>query len=122
MARDENCFCDDYFLLNPKEAGFFDLFRLLCSSQLGNRRFIDFPGQQQHQNFRYRWITFISVLVQKLLMLGTKPMALVGNVIEMWLNLLSSNSGLVGLLRNTVTSLVCFPCIIIFSLAFENTK
>ncbi|KAK6245231.1 hypothetical protein SCA6_008321 [Theobroma cacao] len=98
-----NQFCDDYLLLNPKEASFLDLFGLLFSSELEKRRFIDCPERQQQGNFRQRWLIFISVLVQKLLLSGTKPMALVGNALQMCLNLLSSNGGLFKLLLNLVT-------------------
>ncbi|XWS24229.1 hypothetical protein CRYUN_Cryun28dG0082900 [Craigia yunnanensis] len=107
MTTEEH-FCDDYFVLNPEEASFFDLFRLLFSSELENRRFIDGPGHQS-ENFRRRWIIFISVLAQKLLLLGTKPMALVGNVLEMWLNLLSINGGLSNLLLNLATGKLGWP-------------
>ncbi|XVF36289.1 hypothetical protein REPUB_Repub19eG0045300 [Reevesia pubescens] len=101
-SHDENCFCDDYFLLNPKEASFFDICRLLFSSDLENREFIDCPGHQD-KNFSRRWLIFVSVLVQKLFLFGTKPMALVGNALEMWLNLLSSNDSFFMVLLNIIT-------------------
>ncbi|XVF39923.1 hypothetical protein PTKIN_Ptkin01aG0071600 [Pterospermum kingtungense] len=105
----EDHFCDDYFVINPDEASFLDLFRVLCSSdQLETRSFINSPSHQQ-RNFRRRWIIFISVLVQKLLLWGTKPMALVGNVLEMWLNLLSINGGLFHLLLNLATGKSQWP-------------
>ncbi|KAK8579981.1 hypothetical protein V6N13_143124 [Hibiscus sabdariffa] len=108
MAASHEAFCDDYFVLDPKKAGLFDLFSLLFSHQLENRRFIDFQGSQ-HENFRYRWIIFVSVVVQKLLLWATKPMAFVGDAIEMWLNLLSANAGLFHLLLNLVTGRIVWP-------------
>ncbi|XVE70093.1 hypothetical protein DITRI_Ditri10aG0043800 [Diplodiscus trichospermus] len=108
MAGDGNRFCDDYFLLNPEKASYFDLFALLFSSDLEKRRFIDCSGHQD-KNFRRRWFIFISVLVQKLLLLGAKPMALLKNVLEMSLNLISCNGGFSMLLLNLITGKLVWP-------------
>ncbi|XVF39920.1 hypothetical protein PTKIN_Ptkin01aG0071500 [Pterospermum kingtungense] len=105
----EDHFCNDYFLLDPKGASFFDLFGIpLSSDHLETRSFINSPGYQ-YVNFRRRWIIFISILVQKLLLWGTKPMALVGNVVEMSLNLLSINGGLFRLLLNLAAANLQWP-------------
>ncbi|XVF64076.1 hypothetical protein PTKIN_Ptkin09bG0137900 [Pterospermum kingtungense] len=109
MASDETCFCDDYyFLLNPEEASYFDIVSLLFYSELEKRRFIHNAGHQDG-NFRRRWLIFISVLVQKLLLLGRKPLALMGIVVETWLNLLSCNGGLSMLLLNFITGKLVWP-------------
>ncbi|XP_022776149.1 uncharacterized protein LOC111317878 [Durio zibethinus] len=108
MTTYENHFCNDYCLLNPEEASFFDLFGLLFSSELSQRRFIHCPGEQR-ENFGRRWLIFISVLVQKILLWGTKPMALMGNALEMSLNLLSSNGGPFNLLLNLATGKLGWP-------------
>lgn len=97
MATSHNGFCDDYFLLSPEKATLFDLFSLLFSPRLENRGFIDCPASQ-HQSFLLRWPIFVSVVLQKLLIWVKKPLALMGDAIEMWLNLLSANGGLFHLL------------------------
>ncbi|KAE8669109.1 Remorin family protein isoform 1 [Hibiscus syriacus] len=110
MAAFHNGFCEDAFVLNPEKASLFDLLSLLLSPQLENRRFIDCPGSgSQHRSFRKRWTIFVSVLVQKLLFWATKPMAFMGDAIEMWLNLLSSNRGPSHLLLNLATGKIEWP-------------
>lgn len=106
MASDDNGFCHDYFLLKPEEASYCDIFSLLFSSELKNRRFIQYAGHLDG-NFRRRWFIFISLLAQKLLLLRRIPMALMGYLVEMWLNLLSCNGGLCMLLQNITTGFVC---------------
>ncbi|GMI90639.1 hypothetical protein like AT5G42930 [Hibiscus trionum] len=109
MAACHQGFCNDYFVLNPEKASLFDLVSLLFSAQLEHRRFIDCPGSQ-HRSFRHRWSIFVSVVVQKLLLWATKPMAFVGDAMEMWLNLLSANGAcLFRLLLNLATGKIVWP-------------
>nr|KJB59846.1 hypothetical protein B456_009G275800 [Gossypium raimondii] len=108
MATSHQGFCDDYFLLNPEKATLFDLFSLLVSPQLETRGFIDCPGSQ-HQSFLLRWPIFVSVVLQILLIWVKKPMAFMGDAIEMWLNLLSANGGLFRLLLNLPTGKTEWP-------------
>lgn len=109
MAASHQGFCDDYFLLNPEKATLFDLFSLLFSPQLETRGFIDCPGSQ-HQSFLLRWPIFVSVVLQILLIWVKKPMAFMGDAIEMWLNLLSANGGLFRLLLNLPTGKLLAAC------------
>ncbi|OMO78917.1 Lipase, class 3, partial [Corchorus capsularis] len=106
----ENNFCDEYLLLKPEEASFFDLFRLLFSSdQLEKGKFIDCPQGYDLKNFRRRWLIFVSIVAQKLLLLVRRPLAIVGNVVETWLNLLSENGGFFKLLVNLFTGRLVWP-------------
>lgn len=56
-----------------------------------------------------RWIIFISLLVQKMLLYLRKPMAITGSVVELWLNLLSSNGGFLALLLNLLKGKMALP-------------
>ncbi|XVE55886.1 hypothetical protein DITRI_Ditri03aG0193200 [Diplodiscus trichospermus] len=101
-------FCDDYVALNPEETSFFNLFRLLFTSDLEKTSFNCLPGQPDN-SFRPRWIVFVSLLAQKLLLWGKTPLAMVGYVLEVWLNLLSNNGGLFNLLLNVAKGKVKWP-------------
>ncbi|XP_010263523.1 PREDICTED: uncharacterized protein LOC104601764 isoform X1 [Nelumbo nucifera] len=108
MACSEN-FCSNYLVLSPKNASLVDIFRLLFSSNLENRRFVDCPKDTEETEFRRRQIIFISVIAQKVLLFMAKPMSWVGSVFERWLNLLSSNRNLAVLLLNLVRGNVVVP-------------
>ncbi|KAJ0086817.1 hypothetical protein Patl1_08933 [Pistacia atlantica] len=93
-------FCNGYLHLKPKEASLVDLILLLFSSELKRQRFVDCPERHNYRSFGYRWLIFISVIAQKVLFSLRKPMATVGYVLELWLNLLSSNGGFFMILIN----------------------
>ncbi|KAK6237648.1 hypothetical protein QUC31_003117 [Theobroma cacao] len=101
-------FCSNYLLLNPKQATFIDIFRLLFSSDLKNRKFIDSSHETQ-ENIWYRLLIFVSILVQYLLQLVSKPLAWIGSSIETLINLLSSNDGFFGLIMNIIRGKVVIP-------------
>ncbi|KAJ4834665.1 hypothetical protein Tsubulata_034497 [Turnera subulata] len=105
---------DDHFgsnklLLEAKEASFLDIFLLLFSSDIKKRKFVDCSVEQRRQDFSHRWIICISILAQRLLIMFKKPIGLLGEATEMWLNLLSSNGGFFGLLANILTGKVVKP-------------
>ncbi|XVE55883.1 hypothetical protein DITRI_Ditri03aG0192900 [Diplodiscus trichospermus] len=112
MTSPDN-FADDYFSLNPEETSFSDAFRQLFSSNLETRSFVGnkktqvFPfsttGQTGITNICRRLIIFFTWIAEKLLILWRGPMALVGYVLEFWLNLFSGNGGLFNLLLNLLT-------------------
>lgn len=99
-------FCRSYLVLKPGEASFLDLLRFLVFpwDARVRRRAIHGPEDESEEEelraFDRRWIIFISLLVQKLLLLMKEGLARVGYWLEMWLNLLSVNGGVLGLLRN----------------------
>ncbi|XP_047325178.1 triacylglycerol lipase OBL1-like [Impatiens glandulifera] len=98
----------DYLVLNPESASFFDLVRILCfpSHSLKELDFIDVQETKNLNGLRRRWLIFVSLLVQKILIKIKNPMALVGTLLETWLNLLSINGGLLYLLLNFITGKV----------------
>ncbi|KAJ9186751.1 hypothetical protein P3X46_002289 [Hevea brasiliensis] len=92
-------FCQNELLLEPENTSFLSLFCLLCSFVLGEKSFVfwgktcSYQNSKHEQRDKLQWLQFISLLVQKIFLLCRKPMALVGNTLEMWLNLLSNNGG-----------------------------
>ncbi|KAK7291112.1 hypothetical protein RIF29_06009 [Crotalaria pallida] len=99
----------NYLLLKPDEASLLDLGRLLFSPVLNNRKFIECPQELEASEFRQRWLLFISVVVQKILVISRKPMKKVGDMLELWLNRLSSNGGLIRLLINILQGKMITP-------------
>ncbi|XP_043712421.1 triacylglycerol lipase OBL1-like [Telopea speciosissima] len=108
-----NCnegFCDNYLVMNPKEASFMDLFHLLFSSDLEKRKFVKHHRKGAKKvDHRRRWIIFVSVFIQKILLLSAKPMSWFGSVLEQWLNLLLCNGGFIKLIFNLITGNVVMP-------------
>ncbi|XP_058221076.1 triacylglycerol lipase OBL1-like [Rhododendron vialii] len=96
--------CNGYLELKPHHASLLDLVRVLFSSHksLSTKKFVETSDANHLKGLELRWIVFISLLVQKLLLYLTKPVARTGYVIEMGLNLLSSNGGFCRLLLNTL--------------------
>ncbi|XP_028806947.1 uncharacterized protein LOC114761690 [Neltuma alba] len=99
----------DYLLLKPEEASVIDLIRLLFSSKLENRKFIDCPAELQYTEFRRRWILFTSVVVQMALLASQWSLAKTGSLVETWLNLVSINGGFIRLLFNFIRGAVRLP-------------
>jgi hypothetical protein len=100
LACDKS-FSSGHFLLKPEEVRFFDLIRFLFSSDIENGNFLD-STEGKEESFRRRWLIFVSILAQKFLLFVAKPLAAIGSMIEMWLNLLSSNRNLGVLLLNLI--------------------
>ncbi|KAG6595033.1 Lipase, partial [Cucurbita argyrosperma subsp. argyrosperma] len=94
-----NGFSDSYMLLKPEEVKFLDLWRLLFSSNLKKRRFLDSSHAREY-NFWHRFFIFLSIVVLKLLGFLAHPLALFGFYLESSLNVLSANHGFRGILLN----------------------
>ncbi|KAJ8447980.1 hypothetical protein Cgig2_028856 [Carnegiea gigantea] len=108
---DGNFICTDYLFLKPEKAALFDLVRLLWSKDKQKHSFIETTQdlEQELKNFWYRWIVFISILLQKILQFIRIPMALAGRVIEFLVNLVYDNGGFLKLLINIITGKVVVP-------------
>ncbi|KAF2324369.1 hypothetical protein GH714_013159 [Hevea brasiliensis] len=102
-------FCHNKLLVDPEEASFLELIRLLFSSDIKSRRFVECPENQRQRDFSHRWLIFISVVAQKLLLYYRNPMAQMGHAIETWLNLVSSNGGLFRLMLKYLKGNVARP-------------
>lgn len=99
-------FCNSYFLVDPTKASFLDLLLLLFSFNLTSARFIDSPPdtlKSFRRSFASRWILALAILLQKVLMLLSKPFAFLGRLLTYWLNLLTANGGFFNLILNLLT-------------------
>ncbi|KAL0017406.1 hypothetical protein SO802_004475 [Lithocarpus litseifolius] len=104
MSCDEKNFCKNYFVLKPNCASFYDLGCFLFSSESKDCKFIECSSSEDLKGgFWKRWYIFISLSAQKLLLKVENPMTQLGEVFEQWLNLLSSNGGLLRLFTNFLT-------------------
>ncbi|KAF8107747.1 hypothetical protein N665_0117s0019 [Sinapis alba] len=106
------CSTEKYFVVDPREATFSDLASLLFSSDLRNRKFIDSSEQKLEDDlsrFRRRWIIFVSIVIQKLMILLRKPLYFLGFYLSFWLNLLSSNGGFFKILPNLFKGKIIWP-------------
>ncbi|KAI6695223.1 hypothetical protein NL676_022933 [Syzygium grande] len=107
MACDKS-FSSSYMLLSPEKVGVIDLFRILMYSDVHKRQFVD-CSEGGEETFERRWIMFVSILMQKLLLLVAKPLYWSGSAIEFWLNLILSNRNFGRLLVNCFRGKVVMP-------------
>ncbi|XAR57789.1 Triacylglycerol lipase [Bertholletia excelsa] len=89
MASEESGFSKNYLHLRHEKAGFLDLINLLFyrKSKAEGVKFLDRPVQRKEEELEYRWVVFISIMLQKLLKAVEKPLAWIGDLVETWLNL-----------------------------------
>ncbi|KAI9165122.1 hypothetical protein LWI28_008269 [Acer negundo] len=110
MADCDKGFSCNFMLLKPEEVKFLDLFRILFSSDIEQRKFVDSSeGSTEEYCFRRRWLMFISIIAQKFLLFVAKPFSWIGSVIEFMLNLLSVNRNLGVLLLNLLRGRMIMP-------------
>ncbi|XP_062024131.1 triacylglycerol lipase OBL1-like [Rosa rugosa] len=110
MASKEHV-CDNYVFLKPEEVTLIELSRFLFSSDLENRRFINSSEEEGKKggNLERRWIIFISVVLQWVFLFCSVPMARIGDVLQKWLNLVSTNGGPLMLFLNWLRGKVVKP-------------
>ncbi|XP_051150856.1 triacylglycerol lipase OBL1-like [Andrographis paniculata] len=109
---EEEDFCENYFLLKVEEASFLDFVRILWCNDLGQRNFFKAKktaASGKLRSFRHRWIVFISLLLQKILLYLKKPMAAAGSALEMFLNFPAFNGGYLSLFSNLFTGRLVRP-------------
>ncbi|KAF5738218.1 triacylglycerol acidic lipase TAL3 [Tripterygium wilfordii] len=104
----DKSFSRSHMLLKPEEVKFVDLFKILFSSNIENRKFVDCKAKKE-EKFDRRWIIFISILAQKVLQFLSTPLSIIGSLFETWLNLLSNNGGFLKLLLNVLRGKVVVP-------------
>ncbi|CAI9115783.1 OLC1v1016776C2 [Oldenlandia corymbosa var. corymbosa] len=110
MASDEqNLATADYLVLHPREACHLDLLRIFYSSRLEKHDFFDSPVEDRLTGLRGRWVVFVSLAGQKMLLRLKKPLATVGSIMEKWLNYPTSNGGYGRLFWNILTGNVVTP-------------
>ncbi|KAK6939611.1 Fungal lipase-like domain [Dillenia turbinata] len=114
--------CSNYLELEPENASFCDLFRLLCirdSRKVGGYVMYG-DWEEEQRKFNYRWLIFISMFVQKCLILFKTPMEIAGFIVEMWLNTLSANGNLILLFFNALTGKIVRPDVSKFTSLIGN--
>ena len=110
MASDCNkSFANSYMLLKPEEATFFDLVHILFSRNIGSRKCVETHAEGAVEgSFRRRWLMFVSIVAQKVMMFVAKPLAFFGSCVELLLNVLALNGGLFTILFNLLTGSFSF--------------
>ncbi|XP_057969646.1 triacylglycerol lipase OBL1-like [Malania oleifera] len=112
MATEEDLksFASNYMILKPDEVGVKGLFHVLFSRKTAKKRKYFQTQREDNLNIVDGWLLFISILLQKVLQLVAKPMAFMGDAMEMGLNLLSNNGGrLSTLFLNIIRGKVVVP-------------
>ncbi|KAB1220229.1 hypothetical protein CJ030_MR3G017053 [Morella rubra] len=103
-------FSANQLLLKPEQASFLDLLLFLLYPKSSNtKKFIENSEAELFGQFWRRWTMVISILAMKLLVVGEKPLADFGCVLERCLNLLSSNGGFIRLVLKSLTGKVVWP-------------
>ncbi|KAF8030548.1 hypothetical protein BT93_E2855 [Corymbia citriodora subsp. variegata] len=110
-CEDGGALYSNYLVLDPKQAGFLDLPRLLFSGDVSERRYIRCPitYKEELRQFKRRWSIFISIVAQKLLLLFKGMLEWLGNAFEFCLNLPSANGGYLKLVANALKGNVEWP-------------
>lgn len=106
-----------YLIVRPQNGGIRDLFRFLVSADQANAaKFIQTSDEVAAELYvggglaaDHRWVIFVSIVVRKLIAMFSKPMEWIGCLIDFFLNLLSHNGGLLGLLFNLLCGKVVMP-------------
>lgn len=111
-----------YFIVKPEKAGFVNLSKFL----VGNAKAADIDFLESSVDHidsggggggwagravggDHRWVIVVSVLVRKIIAILGKPMQWNGFLVEFFLNLLSQNGGVLGLLSNLLGGTVVVP-------------
>ncbi|PSS18161.1 Lipase [Actinidia chinensis var. chinensis] len=116
-----------YMILRPENGGIRDLFRFLVSADRASAaKFVetsdedavaaeflgsggDDDGDGGDVPPDHRWVIFVSIVIRKVIALFGKPMEWSGYLFEFFLNLLSENGNLLGLLYNLLFGKVVMP-------------
>ncbi|XVF61173.1 hypothetical protein PTKIN_Ptkin08bG0108500 [Pterospermum kingtungense] len=109
MTSQSHKFSGNYLVLRPDEVSVCDLFSLLWSDELEKKAFLDCPPEKFRENIRRKWLIFMSLSAQKILLHAAKPLRWSGEKLEMWVNLVSLNRNIFVLLLNLVRGKVIMP-------------
>ncbi|PKA58474.1 hypothetical protein AXF42_Ash021360 [Apostasia shenzhenica] len=99
----ESGFFSDYLVLRPDKAGWRDFLCVLFSGEVDETTSVEGPAGTKIVGARRRWAIFITLLVQRSLLLSGGFIARFGSAVEFWGNLVADNGGLFRLSRNFVT-------------------
>ncbi|CAM0913709.1 unnamed protein product [Alopecurus aequalis] len=95
-------FCD-FMVLRPEKSGVRSLLHLLCSRDVAANDAVECPAGTAEDRRLHRWVIFVSVVAQMLLLWVKKPMAALGRAVEYWMNLIRDNGGgVLKLIKNAM--------------------
>jgi hypothetical protein len=106
----------DYLILRPDKVTLFGLIHLLYTGDIKDNGAVHCPEKTPNINeLRRRWLLFVSLLVQMILLKLKKPMAKLGWAAEKWMNLYYANGdSIVVLTRNFLSGKIKFSCLNIY--------
>ncbi|XWS29841.1 hypothetical protein CRYUN_Cryun24cG0064600 [Craigia yunnanensis] len=99
---------DHYLVLRPQDVSAWEVIRLLWSKKMEKKAYISLP-ESIEQRFLEKGLAILSLSAQKFLLHVAKPLKWLGQMLEMWLNLVSLNSNIFILLLNTLRCKVKVP-------------
>ncbi|KAJ9179490.1 hypothetical protein P3X46_011272 [Hevea brasiliensis] len=102
----------NYLIVNPEKGGIMDLWRFMVRADIGSgAKFMESSeeGVIAGEATDHRWVILVSIIFRKVLHLIGKPLEYTGYGIDFFLNFLSQNDGLFGLLRNFMVGKVVIP-------------
>ncbi|XP_037469437.1 triacylglycerol lipase OBL1-like [Triticum dicoccoides] len=104
-------FSGDFMVLRPDKGGVRSLLHLLRCSDVGASDAVDCaPGKEVVLDRWHRWIIFLSVVAQMLLLWVKTPLAKLGSAVEYWMNLITHNGGgVLKLIRNAMQGQLRIP-------------
>lgn len=107
-----------YLIVRPESGGILDVFRFLFSSdRASGAKFLqtsdddddDAGGRVLMAEPDHRWVIIVSIIMRKVLGVVGKPMEWSGCLFEFFLNLLSLNGKLLGLIYNLLRGILYNP-------------
>ncbi|KAK8942126.1 hypothetical protein KSP40_PGU018187 [Platanthera guangdongensis] len=105
----ETGYFSDYLVLRPDKAGLFDLLHVLYSGKLDENECVYGPPGTEIAGMRRRWAIFITLLIQRTLLLFSSPMARFGSAVVFFGNLVTDNGGLISLSANFIRGKARIP-------------
>lgn len=92
-----------YLIIRPEKGGIGDLYRYLVRADIGSGlKFLEGSDEGLVGSVAadHRWVILVSIIARKIIAFLAKPMEWTGYAVEFFLNLLSLNGNLFGLLYN----------------------
>lgn len=92
-----------YLIIRPEKGGIGDLYRYMVRADIASGlRFLEGSDEAMVGKVAadHRWVILVSIIVRKIIAFFGKPMQWTGYAIDFFLNLLSLNGNLSGLLYN----------------------
>lgn len=111
-----------YMSLRPDQGGILDLFRILYSPNLSENRFFHCSAEVEIAEWRRRLALLFTLLLQMMFLNFRKPLAWLGDRVELLLNLVAHCHGFAPLLINFIKGQHIINIYIIFFFLKEKEK